>query len=187
MLHPAVAFRLIAARHATFPGMVRRHLSTPLSIVFVAAALAWVSESGSQDAAPRMGSYVSSRIDDKKPPVRDLATDDRGTQYLIEFDELVLTLRATGEFRAALRYRQTLARAGEQTTQEPLQRMTVHGSWFREGPTLRFVPDPKRGGEGLRILNGTFTARTVSVPFDYRNGRVSRRSTVLLVFDPSII
>lgn len=143
--------------------------------------------SSTRDTALRMGSYVSSRIDNKKPPVRDVATDDRGIQYLIEFDELVLTLRASGEFRAALRYRQTLARQGEQTPQEPLQRMTVHGSWFREGGILRFVPDPKRGGDGLRILNGTFTGRTVSVPFDYRNGRVTRRSTVLLVFDPSII
>jgi hypothetical protein len=49
------------------------------------------------------------------------------------------------------------------------------------------VPDPKRGGDGLRILNGTFTSKTVTVPFDYQNGRVTRRARVLLVFDPSIL
>lgn len=134
-----------------------------------------------------IGSFVSSRIDEKKLPVKDLVTDDRGTQYLIEFDELILSLKANGEFRAALRYRQTLALKGEKTTQEPVERMTVYGTWARDGANIRFVPDPKRGGEGLRILSGTHTARTVTVPFDYQNGRVSRRATVLLVFDPSII
>lgn len=134
-----------------------------------------------------MGSFVSSRIDEKKLPVHDLVTDDRGTQYLIEFDELILTLKANGEFRAALRYRQTLAPKGGKTTQEPIARMTVVGTWTREGSTIRFIPDPKRGGEGLNILAGTFTARTITVPFDYRNGRVQRRSTVLLILDPSIL
>ena len=133
-----------------------------------------------------LGSFVSSRIDDKVMPVKDLATDDIGTQYLIEFDELVLTLKQNGEFRASLRYRQTLARKGESTSSEPLQNMTVYGSWVRDGVAIRFVPDPKRGGEGLRILAGTHTSKTISVPFDYQNGRVTRRSRVLLVYDPTI-
>ena len=133
-----------------------------------------------------MGSFVSSRIDNKKLPVKDLVSDDLGTQYLIEFDELVLALKTGGEFRASLRYRQTLAPKGTPATQEPLRRMTVYGTWYREGAALRFVPDPKRGGEGLRILAGTSTSKTVTVPFDYRNGRVARRSTVLLVHDPTI-
>lgn len=133
-----------------------------------------------------VGSFVSSRIDNKKPPMKDLATDDIGTQYLIEFDELVLALKANGEFRASLKYRQTLALKGQTASSEPLQRMTVYGSWVRDGPAIRFVPDPKRGGEGLRILAGTYTSKTITVPFDYQNGRVTRRSTVLLVYDPSI-
>jgi len=140
-----------------------------------------------RDTALAMGSYVSSRIDDKKLPVKDLVTDDHGTKYQIEFDELVLSLKANGEFRAALPYRQTLAPKGEPTVQEPIQRMTVYGTWVRAGETIRFVPDPRRGGEGLRILAGSHTAKSITVPFDYQNGRVSRRSTVLLIFDPSII
>jgi hypothetical protein len=133
-----------------------------------------------------MGSFVSSRIDGKKLPMTDLASDSLGTQYVIEFAELVLALKANGEFRAALRYRQTLAAKGQAISREPLQRMTVYGSWMREGQSIRFVPDPKRGGEGLRILGGTATSKTVSVPFDYINGRVSKRSTVLLIHDPRI-
>ncbi len=139
------------------------------------------------DTAPAIGTYVSSRLDGKRLPVKDFADDDHGTRYLIEFDELVVTLRASGEFRAALRYRQTLAPKGVLTSQEPLQRMIVYGTWSRAGRELRFVPDPRRGGEGLTILNGTFTGRTITVPFDYRNGGVMRHATVLLVFDPSII
>lgn len=133
-----------------------------------------------------MGSFVSSRIDGKKLPMTDLASDSLGTQYVIEFAELVLALKANGEFRAALRYRQALAAKGQAISREPLQRMTVYGSWMREGQSIRFVPDPKRGGEGLRILGGTATSKTVSVPFDYKNGRVSKRSTVLLIHDPRI-
>lgn len=144
------------------------------------------SAQSAADTGLSMGSFVSSRIDDKKLPVRDLASDDIGTQYVIEFDQLVLTLKQGGEFRASLRYRQTLARKGQATSQEPIQRMSVYGTWIREGAGIRFVPDPKRGGEGLRILAGTHAAKTITVPFDYQNGRVVRRSTVLLIYDPTI-
>ena len=133
-----------------------------------------------------MGSFMSQRIDGKPLPVTDLAADDQGVQYVIEFAQLVLTLKPNGEFRAALRYRQALAGKGQKLSQEPLQKMTVFGTWSREGQALRFVPDPKRGGEGLRILAGTAAGRTVNVPFDYQNGRVTKRSTVTLQYDPKI-
>lgn len=133
-----------------------------------------------------MGTFVSSRLDGKKLPVTDLATDEDGVQYVIEFAELQLTVKVGGEFRAALRYRQTLAAKGQRATTEPLQRMTVFGTWYREGASIRFVPDPKRGGEGLRILAGTAAGKTIAVPFDYQNGRVTRRANVVLVYDPKI-
>ena len=138
------------------------------------------------DTALTLGTYVSSRIDGKRLPMRDLATDDQGVQYLIEFAQLVLNLKVNGEFRATLRYKQTLARKGERASDEPLQKMTVYGTWLGEGTSLRFVPDPTRGGEGLRILAGTWTGKTITVPFDYQNGRVTRRANVLLVYDPKI-
>jgi hypothetical protein len=150
------------------------------------SAMASAATMPAPDTGLLMGSFVSSRIDGKKLPMTDLASDSLGTQYVIEFAELVLALKANGEFRAALRYRQTLAAKGQAISREPLQRMTVYGSWMREGQTIRFVPDPKRGGEGLRILAGTATSKAVSVPFDYKNGRVSKRSTVLLIHDPRI-
>ena len=134
-----------------------------------------------------MGTYVSSLIDNKRLPVRDLATDDQGTQYLIEFNELVLSIKPNGEFRAGLRYRQTLAAKGQRVNSEPLQKMTVYGSWSRDrANNIRFVPDPKRGGEGLRILAGTTAGKTITVPFDYQNGRVNRRANVVLIYDPKI-
>jgi hypothetical protein len=137
-------------------------------------------------AAPAVASYVSQRLNGKPLPVTDRVTDDKGVQYLIEFDELILTIRANHEFRAALKYRQTLAAKGAQIGQDPLQRMTVYGTWSVAGTELRFVPDPKRGGEGLRILTGTFNAREIDVPFDYRNGSVSRRAAVILMRDDRI-
>lgn len=144
------------------------------------------AQTAKPDTGLVMGSFVSSRIDGKKLPVVDKATDSVGTQFVIEFAELVLQLKANREFRATLRYRQALAAKGQALSREPMQRMTVYGSWSREGQTIRFVPDPKRGGEGLRILAGTATSKSVSVPFDYQNGRLVKRSTVLLLYDPNI-
>lgn len=134
-----------------------------------------------------IGTFVSSRLDGKKLPVADLATDSLGTQYLIEFAELVLAVNQNGEFRATLRYRQTLAAKGQRTSNEPLQRMTVYGTWTRQGAAVKFVPDPNRGGEGLRILTGTAAGKNVTVPFDYQNGRVTRHAVALLIYDPKII
>ncbi len=140
------------------------------------------------DSSVTIGTYVSSRLDGKPLPYTDLADDDRGTRFIIEFDELVLALRANGEFRASLRYKQTLAAKGTAAaTREPLQKMTIYGTWSRAGSELKFAPDPRRGGEGLNILNGIFSPRTITVPFDYRNGGVARRATVLLVYDPKIL
>ncbi len=116
----------------------------------------------------------------------DRASDDKGVQYVIEFDELILALRANHEFRASLKYRQTLAAKGAAISRDPLQKMVVSGTWAAVGKELRFVPDPKRGGNGLRILTGTFSGREIDVPFDYRNGSVSRRANVMLIRDDHI-
>jgi hypothetical protein len=107
-------------------------------------------------------------------------------QYVIEFDELILSIRPNREFRASLKYRQTLAAKGAQIGSDPLQKMVVYGTWAVVGKELRFVPDPKRGGNGLRILTGTFSGREIDVPFDYRNGSVSRRASVILIRDDHI-
>ena len=137
-------------------------------------------------AEPAVASYVSQRLNGKKLPMTDRATDDRGVQYLIEFDELILAIRPNHEFRAALKYRQTLAAKGASMGQDPLQKMVVFGTWAVVGSELRFVPDPKRGGSGLRILTGTFKGNEIDVPFDYRNGTVSRRADVILIRDDHI-
>lgn len=138
-------------------------------------------------AEPGRGSYVSARLNGKALPVTDRATDDQGVQFLIEFDELILTVRPNHEFRASLRYRQTLAARGDRIGRDPIQKMTVYGTFVSTGGNgLRFIPDPKRGGQGLRILDGTFGARTIDVPFDYRNGSVSRRAQVMLLYNPHI-
>ena len=138
-------------------------------------------------AEPGRGSYVSARLNGKALPVTDRATDDKGVQFLIEFDELILTVLPNREFRAALRYRQTLAAKGDRIGRDPIQKMTVYGTFVSMGGNgLRFIPDPKRGGQGLRILDGTFGARAIDVPFDYRNGSVSRRAQVSLLYNPHI-
>lgn len=137
-------------------------------------------------AEPAAAAYVSQRLNGKPLPVTDRVSDDKGVQYLIEFDELILGIRANHEFRAALKYRQTLASKGTQIGQDPLQKMIVYGTWSVVGSELRFVPDPKRGGNGLRILTGTFHGREIDVPFDYHNGSVSRRAAVVLIRDDHI-
>jgi hypothetical protein len=137
-------------------------------------------------AEPALASYLSHRINGKPLPLSDRVNDDKGVQYLIEFDELILTIRPNHEFRASLSYRQTLATKGTQIGQDPLQKMVVYGTWTVAGTELRFVPDPKRGGSGLRILTGSFSAREIDVPFDYRNGSVTRRANVILLRDDHI-
>jgi hypothetical protein len=141
----------------------------------------------SRPPEPAVASYVSHRLNGKPLPVTDRVTDSTGVQYLIEFDELILSIREKHEFRAALRFRQTLAAKGMRMGQDPMQKMVVYGTWSVVGRELRFVPDPKRGGNGLRILTGTFTAHEIDVPFDYRNGTVARRAAVVLIRDDRII
>lgn len=136
---------------------------------------------------PAIANYQSSRINGKRLPYGDRATDDNGVQYRIEFDEMILSIRPKHEFRASLRYRQTLAAKGEAIGRDPLQKMTVYGTWSASGNSIRFVPDPKRGGDGLRILSGTFNGGTIEVPFDYRNGSVSRRANVVVIRNDNII
>ena len=135
---------------------------------------------------PAVASYVSQRINGKPLPMTDRVTDDAGVQYLIEFDQLILSILPRHEFRASLRYRQTLASKGARMGQDPLQKMLVYGTWSVVGTELRFVPDPKRGGNGLRILTGTFSEREIDVPFDYRNGTVSRHASVVLLRNDNI-
>ncbi len=132
-----------------------------------------------------LASYVAVSLNGGKLPSTDLVSDSHGTRYLVEFDELVLSLRARNEFRGALRYRQALAEKGTTMRREPIQSMTVYGRFETNGNTLRFIPDPKRGGKGIEILDGTFSGSRIDVPFWYRNGQVSRKAQVVLRRDPS--
>lgn len=136
-------------------------------------------------AGPALASYVAVSVNGGKLPSTDQVTDPHGTRFLVEFDELVLALRARNEFRASLRYRQSLAEKGTAIRREPIQSMTVYGRYVAQGNTLRFIPDPKRGGKGIEILDGTFAAGRIDVPFWYRNGQVSRKAQVVLRRDPS--
>src|ERR1017187_2892505 len=135
---------------------------------------------------PAIANYVSWRLNDKILPVTDRASDSTGTQFLIEFDELILSIRPNHEFRASLRYRQTLASRGMKPGQDPIQKMTVYGTWAAVDKELQFVPDPRRGGSGLDILAGTFALTRIDVPFDYRNGSVVRRANVVLIRNDNI-
>ena len=155
-----------------------RAVAIAVAIVVALTATTAFAQKVPADTGLVMGTFVSSRLDGKKLPVTDLATDDQGVQYVIEFAELQLSVKVNGEFRAALRYRQTLAAKGQKTSSGPLQRMTVFGTWARDGANIRFVPDPKRGGEGLRILAGTVASKTIELPFDYQNGVYLQRTVV---------
>ncbi len=161
-------------------------LSRTASLFFVASTALAQAPAKAPPAEPAVASYVSKKLNQKPLPVTDRVTDNAGVQYLIEFDELILTIRPKHEFRAALRYRQSLASKGARMGSDPIQKMTVYGSWSVVGSELRFVPDPNRGGSGLKILSGTFTERQIELPFDYRNGTVSRRANVVLIRDDKI-
>ena len=167
--------------------MTRAASALCLATAAFAQAPAPASAHYARSAEPAVASYVSKRLNGKPLPVTDRVSDGAGVQYLIEFDELILSIRPNHEFRAALRYRQSLASKGAQMGRDPLQKMIVFGTWSVVGTELRFVPDPKRGGSGLKILTGRFMEREIDVPFDYRNGTVSRRANVVLIRDDLII
>jgi hypothetical protein len=143
------------------------------------------ARAGEAVAGPPLASYVATSVNGGKLPSTDQVTDQAGTRYLVEFDELVLAIRSGNQFRASLRYRQSLAVKGSAITREPIQSMTVYGRYEVRGNALRFVPDPKRGGRGIEILDGTFSGGRIDVPFWYRNGQVSRQAQVVLKRDPS--
>jgi hypothetical protein len=134
---------------------------------------------------PALASYVAVSVNSGKLPSTDQVSDPDGTRYLVEFDELVLAIRAGNQFRASLRYRQSLATKGTALSREPIQSMTVYGRYEVRGNALRFIPDPKRGGKGIEILDGTFVPGRIDVPFWYRNGRVARNAQVILKRDAS--
>ncbi|MFI5311310.1 MAG: hypothetical protein ACHQQ3_08770 [Gemmatimonadales bacterium] len=174
----------IAACSLVHPSPVAAQAAPPAAAQ--AAATSPARPSGAPVAEPAIANYLSSRLNGKPLPVTDRASDSTGTQYLVEFAELILSIRPSHEFRASLRFRQALAIKGDLLRQEPIQKTTIYGSWSAAGKQLRFVPDPSRGGGGLNILAGSFAGPRIEVPFDYRNGSVMRRATVVLIKNDNI-
>jgi hypothetical protein len=139
-----------------------------------------------------MGAYLADRIDQAPLPMTDRVTDPQGTTYLVEFDRLVLSLRSGNRFRAVVRFRRTLTSAGGSTRSlarsTPVQSMTVHGTFAVTGSAIRFTPDPSADTQGLQMLDGTVeSSGRIAVPFDYRNGAVSRRRILRLKHAPNIL
>ena len=135
---------------------------------------------------PALASYVAVSMNGGKLPSTDVVTDSHGARFLVEFDAMVLSLRASYRFRASLRYRQSLAEKGASLQREPIQSMTVTGRYEVRGDALRFIPDPKKELRGIEILDGTYAKGRIDVPFWYRNGQVSRHAQVVLRRDPNV-
>ncbi len=167
----------------------------PLLVSALSVAIAWSAEAQERRPAPParapaasaargpIGSFLATRIDREPLPLQDQVVDEDGTQYLIEFDRLVLALREDNTFRASVRFRRTLysASARARGRQAPLQTMTVTGTWAQSDSTIRFTPDDNPETRGLRMLAGTVrSARELSVPFHYRNGQRERDRVLVM-------
>jgi hypothetical protein len=133
--------------------------------------------------AQSTGAYLAMRIDTSALPLADRVTDDEGTTYLVEFEQLVLSLRSANRFRASIRFRRTMVSSDRraQVRQAPLQTMSVTGRYEIIGSEIRFDPDSTGDGKGLRMLAGSIEGpRRITLPFDYRNGAVQRRRVLEL-------
>ena len=164
--------------------------TTVLTAVLIAGALAFGLPSTL--AAQATGSYLATRIDQSPLPLADRVTDGDGTSYLIEFDRLVLSLRAESRFRAIVRFRRTLSSAASKARgagrDVPLQTMTVTGRYAVVGTSIRFTPDASAETRGLRILDGTVEGRNrIALPFNYQNGRVTRNRMLRLELRTNIL
>ena len=142
--------------------------------------------------AQTLGVYLADRIDQAPLPMTDRVTDPQGTTYLVEFERLVLSLRNGNRFRAVVRFRRTLTSVGGSTRtlarSTPVQSMTVNGTFAVVGRAIRFTPDPSADTQGLQMLDGTVeSSGRIAVPFDYRNGAVSRRRILRLTHAPNIL
>jgi hypothetical protein len=136
------------------------------------------------------GTFLASRIDASPLPLTDRVTDTDGTTYLVEFDRMVLSLRAGNRFRASVRFRRTLhsrdPRGRDRAT--PIQSMTVNGSYAIVNGEVRFTPDPSKETSGLRMLSARLDGtRRLSMPFHYRNGTAERQRTLLLVRQDDVL
>lgn len=157
---------------------------------FPLAVLALVLAVPATARAQAVGSYLALRIDDAPLPLADRVTDTDGTTYLVEFERLVLSLRAGNKFRAAVRFRRSLStsdtRSGSRAA--PIQSMTVTGRYEVTGKQIRFIPDSTSDTRGVSMLDGTVDgAQRLSLPFDYRNGAVQRRRVLRLQFRSDIL
>ena len=77
--------------------------ATFASLIAVCAAGAQRPATATARPEPAVASYVSQRINGRPLPMTDRVSDDKGVQYLIEFDQLILAILPHHEFRAALK------------------------------------------------------------------------------------
>ncbi len=154
-----------------------------LALVLLSATLAAPAA-----RAQQVGSYLAMRIDQSELPLSDRVTDDDGTTYVVEFERLVLSLRSGNRFRAAVRFKRSLATAGSRDRAAPIQSMTVTGRYEVTGTSIRFVADSSSDVRGVRMLDGTIEGpQRISVPFDYRNGAVERKRVLRLQYRGDIL
>ena len=140
--------------------------------------------------AQAVGSYLALKIDDAPLPLADRVTDTDGTTYLVEFERMVLSLRAGNKFRAAVRFKRSLSTSDSRARSRsaPIQSLTVTGRYEVTGKEIRFIPDSTSDTRGVNMLNGTIDgAQRLSLPFDYRNGAVQRRRVLRLQFRNDIL
>ena len=172
-----------AAPAGYFPAVTRRALcclATAFALLVPASTV----------PAQATGSYLAMKIDQSPLPLSDKVTDSDGTTYLVEFERLVLSLRPGNRFRASVRFKRSHTgsdkRAGSR--QAPIQSMTVSGTYAVLAGEITFKPDSSGDGKGLKMLAGKVEGpKSISVPFDYRNGLVERRRVLHLTLRNDIL
>lgn len=130
-----------------------------------------------------VGTFMATRIDREPLPLTDRVEDDDGSVYVIEFDRMILALRADRTFRATVRYRRTLFSSDlrGRSRGAPLQNMSVTGTYEVVDGVIRFTPDPSNETRGLRMLAGDVrSTRELIIPFSYRNGNQARDRTLVM-------
>lgn len=133
---------------------------------------------------------MATQIDRDPLPLTDRVVDDDGSEYLIEFDRMILALRADRTFRASVRYRRTLFSSDPRGRARgaPLQNMTVTGTYEVVDGVIRFTPDPSNETRGLKMLAGDVrSTRELVIPFSYRNGNQARDRTLVMARRDNIL
>ncbi len=145
----------------------------------------WLLVVAPASAAPKIGSYVAIRFNERPLPGVATLEATQGFHHWVKLEQAIVRLQANGKFTASFRYHHQHLRTSERPGASQILSRTYTGRYSLRGSTISFIPENTGAKHPIAPFPGTLDASGMHVRYSVTDGGIRHNLKLDLRYDPS--